>query len=299
MSDEKPKRRQFLEGDVLDAFDGGNIARSSPTSIVVVAGPARCGKTTLVGGLYELFHRGPFGGYLFAGSRTLPGFEQRCHLARIASGRDTPDTERTARSEGKDLLHLRLAEEKSGEFRNVLFSDIYGEAFRRAADVAEDCQKFTVLKRACHVAVLVDGEKVADRAARQSAFASADSLIGQCLDCGMFNAESSVQVVITKWDVLAGNVGDESFADGKLRWLDSRYAQRVGRLTSHKVSIRPPGGVAIEPGHGMADLITMWAQVRWPRLPSPGPRPRPYYFTEFDRSAAPLREGELGGQPGG
>jgi hypothetical protein len=297
MPEDKPKRRRFLEGDVLNAFDGGNIARGSLTSIVVVAGPARCGKTTLVGGLYELFHRGPFGGYLFAGSRTLPGFEQRCHLARIASGLETPDTERTMRSEGKDLLHLRLAEREGGEFRNILFSDIYGEAFRRAADVAEDCQKFTVLKRACHVAVLVDGAKVADRAERQAAFASADSLVGQCLDCGMFNGESSVQVVVTKWDLLAGNAGNEKFVDGKFDWLNGRYASQVGRLSAHKVSIRPAGGGAIKPGHGMADLLSIWAQLRWPRLPAPKPRTGPY-FTEFDRSAA-LRAGGLGGQPGG
>lgn len=299
MAEEKPKRRRFLEGDVLNASDGGNIARGGPTSIVVVAGPARCGKTTLVAGLYELFHRGPMGGYMFAGSRTLPGFEQRCHLARVASGLDTPDTERTMRSEGKDLLHLRLAEREGGAFRNILFSDIYGEAFRRAADVAEDCQKFTVLKRACHVAVLVDGAKVADRAERQAAFTSADSLVGQCLDCGMFNGESSVQVVVTKWDLLAGNARIEKFVDGKLDWLSGRYASRVGSLSAHKVSIRPPGGGAIKPGHGMADLLGIWAQVRWPRLPEAAARPQPRYYTEFDRSAAPLRAGGLGGQPGG
>lgn len=299
MEEEKPKRRRFLEGDVLNAFEGGNIARGSPTAIVVVAGPARCGKTTLVGGLYELFHRGPFGGYMFAGSRTLPGFEQRCHLARIASGLDTPDTERTMWSEGKHLLHLRLAEREGGAFRNILFSDIYGEAFKRAADVAEDCQNFTVLKRSCHVAVLVDGKKVADRAERQAAFTSADSLIGQCLDCGMFDVESSVQVVVTKWDLIAGNAVDEKFVNGKLDWLKRRYAARVGSLSAHQVSIRPPGGGSIRPGHGMADLLSIWARVRWLRITAAAAGPRPRFYTEFDRSAAPLRAGGLGGQSGG
>ena len=298
MPEDKPKRRRFLEGDVLNAYDGGNIAKGFPTSIVVVAGPARCGKTTLVAGLYELFHRGPFGGHLFAGSRTLPGFEQRCHLARIASGLDAPDTERTMSSEGKDLLHLRLAEQEGGAFRNILFSDLYGEAFRRAADVAEDCQKFTILKRACHVAVLVDGAKIADRAERQAAFTSADSLVGQCLDCGMFNGESSVQVVVTKWDLLDSNAGNQKFVNSKLDWLKGLYASRVGSLSAHKVSIRLPGRGSIQPGHGMADLLSIWAQVRWPRLPETAARPQPEYYTEFDRCAVTLRAGELGGQPG-
>lgn len=299
MAEEKRMMRRFLEGDVLNAADGGKITKGSPTSIVTVAGPARCGKTTLVGGLYELFHRGPFGGFLFAGSQTLPGFEQRCHLARIASGRDTPDTERTARSEGKDLLHLRLAEEDGGAFCNILFSDIYGEAFRRAADVAEECQKFTVLKRACHVAVLVDGEKVSIRSERQSTFTSADSLIGQCLDCKMFNNESSVQVVVTKWDMLAGNAGNESFVENKIKWLENRYSSRVGKLTSHKVSIRPRTGGVISPGHGMADLLAIWTRVRWPGRLAPCAQPSHHYCTEFDRSAAPLRGTALGGRIGG
>ncbi len=293
MADEKSKGRRFPEGDVLDAAEGGEIVRASPTSIVVVAGPARCGKTTLVGGLYELFHRGPFGGYRFAGSRTLPGFERRCHLARIASGLETPDTERTLRSEGKDLLHLRLAEE-DGCFRGILFSDIYGEAFRRAADVTEECQKFTVLKRADHVAVLVDGAKAANKTERQAAFSSADSLIRQCLDCGMFDGESSVQVVVTKWDLVAENTGNEVFVDGKLGWLDGRYASRLGSLTSHKVSIRPVNG-GLTPGHGMADLLRRWTEIRWrlPSIPAGGPRP---FRTEFDRSAVTL---SAGGPTGG
>lgn len=297
MPEEKPKRRRFLEGDVLNSSEGGEIARSSPTSIVVVAGPARCGKTTLVGGLYELFHRGPFAGYLFAGSRTLPGFERRCHLARIASGLEAPDTERTPRSEGKDLLHLRLAEQASSEFRGILFTDIYGEAFSRAANVAEDCKEFTVLKRADHIAILVDGEKAADRKERQATFNAADALISQCLGCGMFNGESSVQVVVTKWDIVAGTAANEAFVDGKIGWLNGRYASKLGSLTFHKVSIRPPGGGAIKPGHGMAGLLGLWVQVRWPRWPAPKPRTWPY-FTEFDRSAERRANG-AGGQPGG
>lgn len=298
MADDKPKRRQFPDGDVLNASESGEIVRASPTSIVVMAGPARCGKTTLVAGLYELFHRGPFGGYLFAGSRTLPGFERRCHLARLSSGLETPDTERTLRSEGTDLLHLRLAEQEGNDFRGILFTDIYGEAFRRAADVAEDCRKFTVLKRADHVSVLVDGAKAADKQQRQLAFSSADSLIGQCLDCGMLDRESSVQLVVTKWDVVVGHAGSVEFVDGKLDWLNNRYATRVGSLTSHKVSIRPPSNGDITRGHGMAELLGIWTQVRWrcPPVPESGAR---HYHTEFDRSATSLRTRRSGGPSGG
>lgn len=297
MADEKPKRRSLPEGDTLSAEDGSVIVRSSPTSIVVVAGPAQCGKTTLVAGLYELFHRGPFGGFLFAGSRTLPGFERRCHLARIASGRETPDTERTVRSEGTDLLHLRLAAQDADGVFGILFSDIYGEAFRRAADVAEECQQFVILKRADHVSVLVDGEKVADIRERQSAFASADDLIGQCLDCGMFTAESSIQIIVTKWDLVQGNVLAEEFVKEKLAWLDSRYASRLGSLTAHRLSIRPTAE-GIKPGYGMGELLKKWTLVRW-AVPKTQPRVVRHYHSEFDRSEVTFLVSESGGSLGG
>jgi len=198
MPDDKPKMIKFREGDFLSASEGGEVVRSSPTSIVVVAGLVGSGKTTLVAGLYGLFHKGPFAGYLFAGSRTLPGFERRCHLARLCSERDSPDTERTGVSECQNLLHMRLADASSRCPYDVLFSDIYGEAFRRASDSTDECRKIAILKRADHVAILVDGKKAVDKPDRQGAFLAADSLLRQCLDAEMLDKTSNVQVVLTK-----------------------------------------------------------------------------------------------------
>ncbi len=281
MAEDGPAVIVFREGDYLSAGEGGEVVRASPASIVVVAGTVGSGKTTLVGGLYELFHRGPFGGFLFAGSRTLPGFERRCHLARVASGLEGPDTERTRHSEGMHLLHLRLAEERGLGHHSVLFSDIYGEAFRRAADSADECRKIGILKRADHAAVLVDGARAADLRERQAAFSDADSLLGQCLDAGMFDSQSSIQVVVTKWDLVAGDGGHEKFVDGKIAWLTGRYSAKVGSLTTHRVSIRPPTAGPIRPGHGMAGLLKMWVRVRWPQVTAPPPGAG--FHSEFDR----------------
>ena len=159
MTEEKPKTIKFREGEFLSSTEAGAIVRASPTSVVAVAGMARSGKTTLVGGLYELFHKGPFAGYLFAWCQTLPGFEQRRHLARLCCERETPDTERTLHKVTHDLLHLRIADSSDGTHHDLLFSDIYGEAFRQASDSAEECRKIQVFKRVDHVAVLVDGKK--------------------------------------------------------------------------------------------------------------------------------------------
>ena len=60
MADEKLRMIQFREGDYLPADEAGKVVRATPTSVVVVAGVADSGKTTLVAGLYGLFHKGPF-----------------------------------------------------------------------------------------------------------------------------------------------------------------------------------------------------------------------------------------------
>src|SRR5258708_2931827 len=72
----------YPEGDKLDGTDALAITWARPTRVVLVAGPANSGKTTLLSCLYERFHFGMFAGFRFAGSKTLVGFEKRCFHAR-------------------------------------------------------------------------------------------------------------------------------------------------------------------------------------------------------------------------
>lgn len=278
MADEKPKTISLREGEYLSPSEGAEVTLASPTSVIAVAGMARSGKTTLIAGLYELFHRGPFAGHLFAWCRTLPGFERRCHLARLCSGRGEPDTERTLHSDFHELLHLRLLDASSLGQRDLLFSDIYGEDFRLAADFADECRKIQVFSRADHVAVLVDGNKAVRKAERQSAFTAADSLLRQCLDSGMLGKTSNVQIVVTKWDRAAGR-GD-AFIDEKLHWLSARHGVRLAELTAHRVALRSKG--EIKSGFGMEELLKQWLVVprRFAALPPIEAVP---YCSEFDR----------------
>ena len=278
MAEEKPKTIKLRDGEFLNAAEGGEVVRSAPSSVVVVAGMARSGKTTLVGELYGLFHKGSFAGYLFAGSRTLPGFERRCHLSRLCSEREIPATERTLFSESHDLLHLRLASVANGIHRDILFSDIYGEDFRLASDSAEECRKISIFKRANHVVILVDGKKAIDKGERQAAFSAADSLLRQCLDCGMLGEKSNVQIVVTKWDKAAGH-GD-AFIEEKLNWLINRHRGRLATLTTHKTALRTTGD--IKAGYGMEELLKTWIVVQNRYAPPPATQNNLYY-SEFDR----------------
>ena len=287
----KPEPGQLYWEDDLPLSDGSTLRIRGCNSAIASRGspPDDENSNRLVVGRQQMLppHKGPFAGYYFAGSRTLPGFERRCHLARMSSGLTKPDTERTKFSDSQHLLHLRLAQLSPLRHHNILFSDIYGEAFRRAADSADECRKFTILKRADHVAVLIDGEKAVNRQDRQGAFASVDALLGQCLDTGMLGSTSSVQAVITKWDVVAASApSNATFVDSKLKWLAARHGARLRQLSSFKLAIRPPGGGKIKAGHGMSELLQLWINVR----ARPGGMAKTSsngeFHTEFDRLTA-------------
>ena len=277
---------EYPRGEALEVAEALEVTRTRPTRVVVLAGPQDSGKTTLIAGLYELFHFGRLGGYLFAGSKTLIGFEQQCHLARRASGRETADTERTRLSLTHRQLHLRVRRPEMSDSCDLLMADISGEVFEHAADSAEDCRRLGILRRADHVAVLMDGEKLASNVSRQEVVASADAFLRTCVETGMLaqarrsNCSSRNGDLVGYGDGAASRI---SFVEQKRDWLVQRYAQRLGRLDYHATAARPTNAQA-EVGFGLLALLDAW--VTRPRNSwwQPASRDAPAEFsTEFDR----------------
>jgi len=124
---------ELPSGEPLSVAAATDILRAHANRVIAVIGPMESGKTTLVASLYDVFQNGLFGGFSFMSSETLPAFEQRCHLARAASNRTTPNTERTSRSHGLKFYHLGLSLDHVRRV-DLLLSDRSGEDFRVAAD---------------------------------------------------------------------------------------------------------------------------------------------------------------------
>src|SRR5438128_1500416 len=82
-------------GEALTESQANEVTRQGLTRVIIVAGPSGSGKTTILTSLFEAFLEAPFGNFLFAGSRTLVGFERRCHDARETSGRSFAHTVHT------------------------------------------------------------------------------------------------------------------------------------------------------------------------------------------------------------
>lgn len=248
-------------GDYLDVVSSSAITTASRTRVIVIAGGEECGKTTLLASIYEKFQEGPFGGLLFAGSRTLPGFEARCHLARIVSDRARPETERTKARLEDMLLHLRLrADASDADPYDLLFTDLAGERFRLARDSTEECKKLRIIRRADHFVLMLDGERLSTIEQREEAYTDGRSLLRSCLDATMLGKDSLVDVLVSKSDIIKSRAEDadlQAFIESVRSEMKREFATRVGRLRFFDVAARPESPV-LPFAHNLDKCFPSW-----------------------------------------
>lgn len=267
-----------LSPQSLDEF-----LRARPIRLVAIVGDRDAGKTTLICAIYENFLKGRFADWLFAGSRTLIGFEERSHESRAASGRSMPDTSRTSLAEGLHFFHLGIraaADELSPQIELIL-SDRAGEAFASVRDKPLTSAQLLEVIRADRIAILLDGKRVADSETRGNATRGVRSLVRALIDGGAITSNSDVQIVLTKKDLIeraedAAAIGQEiqRFFD----FLTRDFSSKMAQLTFWGIAARDPSGATES---GLAPLLSNWLKVKNPevkRSPVPGLR-----ASEFDR----------------
>jgi hypothetical protein len=272
------------DGRGFDLLSSAAITRANPTQVIVLAGGSGSGKTTLLASMYEKFQKSPFAGYIFAGSRTLPGLERRCYLARIASGRSEPDTERTKGAENT-LLHLKVRKQDlTRPSQDLLFTDLGGERFRLAKDSTTECKRLKFLLRADHFALLIDGAMLARVEKRQEACVFARSLLRSCLDAEMLGAHSYVDVLFTKWDLIRPKMEEhriKDFLEGIQTQFKDRFAGRVARLRFFRIAARPTEDPPLPFAYNLEKFFPSWVED--------SPR-RNYFKSEFSYDLDSLRE---------
>ena len=251
---------ELPSGDALSTEEANQTTRSSVARVIVPVGLAGVGKTTLLSEIYERFLRGPFAGYRYAWSRTLYGFEQRAHSARIASGRSTPTTLRTPIGDSETFLHLRLAPEDGLlPARDLLIADLPGEVFREMRDDVQAARSHQLLPRADHIAFLVDSESLGKLESRQEAYHEADMLIQSILDAGIDSAATSV--IYTKWDAaLKGNGADalEEFTKMIERQLSCKHGARSSEFRFIRTAARPDPDSEVDRGKNLDKILQLW-----------------------------------------
>jgi hypothetical protein len=233
--------------------------------VILLAGAADSGKTTLLVSLYESLQRGPFAGHAFAGCETLLGFERRAYLGRIECGRATPDTARTSVAAGPRWLHLRVrTPDAFAPPRNLLFSEIGGDFVRLAKDSTDECRRLTLARRADHFVILVDGAKLVQRHHRLTAANDAALLLRSCLDAHMLGQSSFVDMVFTKWDdvLRSAELGEIEKSLDAFVWRTRQHCEpRLARLRFARVAARPAPGSPLPFAHGMTELFAAWVEA--------------------------------------
>ena len=250
---------EFLpKGESLVGSSLVNVTHRAPCPLVVIAGPVGSGKTTLLVGLYEAFQRGPFADFNFAGSQTLRAFEERCHLSRIASGRAEADTARTPRAQSLPFLHLALR--KDATRRDLLLSDLSGEAFDDVVNSLDSARGLTELERADHLLLMLDGARLTDPAQRQAHLRNMGSALRSLIQVGALRPPTVVHLVVSKWDQAVLKPNHMALIEHSVERLQAQLG--AFEVVQHEVAARSGPGSTVSEGHGLAGLLRLIAKRR-------------------------------------
>jgi hypothetical protein len=254
----------LYSGGPLEIADARAITRGSRTSIVCLAGMPESGKTTLLARLHQLFQAGRLGQYSFAGSRTLLRFEEINWMACLESGPGKPTTEHTSRRYDNTCLHTRVLQSGTQQGRkDLLLNDISGDTYPEAISASSVCETLLFLRRADHLAVVVDGAAMADRNRRHDHAAKALEFVQRALQTGQIGPWTILHLIISKLDILKAEKAD-SIANQAVQALENgfraRYESQVARVHRWRVAARPLDGTS-PTTEEIAEMFSIWVST--------------------------------------
>jgi hypothetical protein len=224
-------------------------------AVICLVGVPDCGKTTLLASLYEIVRRNLATGLGFVGSETIQGFEERCHLSRLASESESPDTPRTSRE--LQFLHLSVLAKQTGARVELFMADRRGEQFQDVLDRPVLSETLAEVRRGDSVAFLLDGEHLVDADKRESAISKVVRL-AMALKTAV-RQSTTVQLVVTKHDKIQGH-DDETLVRNRVEAVSAKLFGIFGagiRCSLHYAAARD-----LEDGsNGMPELLSEWLRT--------------------------------------
>ena len=251
------------QGEALKLDETTYITNSSLTRLILLAGLSEAGKTTMLASLFDLFQSSSkYARYIFSGSKTLIGFERRCHHARINSKRIAPTTERTKRSDSRVFLHLQVKDGDNSP-TDLLFTDISGEIFKELSNSAQECEKFELAKRADHFALFIDSFQLSDPTLRNVAKTRSISILRRLIEAKMLDENTFIDIIFSKWDLLEGKpdkANHQIFVDELKEEIKSRFSNTHKEIAFFELASRPKDPDILEFGYGIENIFTDWVQ---------------------------------------
>ena len=199
--------RLFSAGLELGVEDAAEIMRARYSHLVGVLGSSDAGKTCYLLSLYLMASRGGLPkSHLFAGSRTLPGFEARARLLRMWKGGPLPDklADHTTLADPRQpgFLHLALRETGGAKrLYNLLLTDLPGEWSTNLVNRAATADRFMFLRRADGIVLVVDGP-VLNSATRHSELQRSRHLLDRLVQSIGVDVKTPLLLLVSKYDRL-------------------------------------------------------------------------------------------------
>jgi hypothetical protein len=255
----------------LDVPEANALASERRPTVLVLAGPVGTGKTSVYAAIYERLGRGPFGGWAFAGSRTIPGLEQRCHWWRTAADGHGSYMEHT-RAEDLPWLHIRLRDtERRAPAHDLLLGDFDGEYFQQVLDGRVPAQELPFLRRADHVGLVIDGGRLAKPTERAAEKQLVKYLLGALTVKGALAAPEALSLIVTKTDLVEESSAQNRVeVDSALEEINAEANRLSGRpipllrLAVRSETARFPLGHGLEP---LLEIISLRPALQLGNIP--------------------------------
>jgi hypothetical protein len=140
--------------------------------------------------------------------------------------------------------------------------DIPGEEFREARNSTAACERLSELKRADHLALVIDGAKVMQPTQRHEALRNSKLLLQRFLDSKMLGQQALIHVLFTKYDLIKpheASGGIKEFLESAETTMRNMFERRVAQLRFFKVAARPRvHGFGL--AHGLEGVIPLWVE---------------------------------------
>jgi len=223
----------------LDVAEARMFTQRGPSIVVALAGMPECGKTSLLARLHQMFQAGSVAGFDFAGSHTLPYFEELNWLATIESGVQQPTMKRSSSQFDNSFLHIAVQSIDNGTRTELLLNDITGETFEKAVASQVECDKLISLARADHLVVVVDGAALAELLLRHHHIEQTRDFLQRVLQSGQCGPQTALHILISKLDKLHGQ---EAVAVKMETESRARFGAAFGSINFWRIAARPMDG---------------------------------------------------------
>lgn len=259
----KDNGQPSYSGDAMLIEECGAITSSSLTRLIILAGNASSGKTTMLATLFQMFQeRSNFAGYKFAGSRSLIGLEKRCFKSRLTSEREKADTDRTIFLEYDEFIHLKV-KKGSDPSVNLLFTDVSGEKFKTISKSVAESKKFELAKRADHFVLFMDAFLLSDDTTKHLTKTKSLNILRSLIEAQVLSPETYIEVIFSRWDLLLKRDPVEchkEFVELVKAEILEKFGATHKRISFYEVANRPDSGLGIEAGFGINQVLPIWVE---------------------------------------